>query len=94
MHHFKLSSVLEVVSLVASILPIVALFQIFDGVSAVTNGVLRARGRQVRLPTGCALSATDAPLIIVHRRASESFVSRYPTGCYLSNNSQSILCHR
>jgi len=36
----------EVVSLVASILPLVALFQVFDGVGAVTNGVLRARGRQ------------------------------------------------
>ncbi|KZP13415.1 MATE efflux family protein [Athelia psychrophila] len=35
-----------VVSLVASVIPLVALFQIFDGVSAVTNGVLRARGKQ------------------------------------------------
>ncbi|KAF7979304.1 hypothetical protein HWV62_43024 [Athelia sp. TMB] len=35
-----------VVALVSSVLPLVALFQIFDGVSAVTNGVLRARGKQ------------------------------------------------
>ncbi|KZV68355.1 MATE efflux family protein [Peniophora sp. CONT] len=35
-----------VVALVASILPVVALFQVFDGLSAVTGGVLRARGKQ------------------------------------------------
>jgi MATE family multidrug resistance protein len=38
----------EVVSLVASVLPLVALFQVFDGLGATTGGVLRARGRQVR----------------------------------------------
>ncbi|EJD04959.1 multidrug/Oligosaccharidyl-lipid/Polysaccharide flippase [Fomitiporia mediterranea MF3/22] len=36
----------EVVSLVASILPIVALFQVFDGLSGCIAGVLRARGKQ------------------------------------------------
>ncbi|KAF4581321.1 hypothetical protein EYR40_002909 [Pleurotus pulmonarius] len=36
----------EVVKLVASILPLVALFQVFDGTSAVTSGILRARGKQ------------------------------------------------
>ncbi|KAF8839681.1 MATE efflux family protein [Paxillus ammoniavirescens] len=36
----------EVVSLVASILPLVALFQIFDGTSAITGGIYRARGKQ------------------------------------------------
>ncbi|KAI1798396.1 MATE efflux family protein [Ganoderma leucocontextum] len=36
----------SVVSLVASILPLVALFQVFDGLSAVTAGVLRAVGKQ------------------------------------------------
>ncbi|TDL13472.1 MATE efflux family protein [Rickenella mellea] len=35
-----------VVSLVASILPLVALFQVFDGLSACTAGILRARGKQ------------------------------------------------
>lgn len=35
-----------VVTLVASILPIVALFQVFDGLSGVTGGILRARGKQ------------------------------------------------
>ena len=39
----------EVVSLVAQILPLVALFQVFDGLAATTGGILRARGRQVRL---------------------------------------------
>ncbi|PIL27343.1 transporter [Ganoderma sinense ZZ0214-1] len=35
-----------VVTLVASILPLVALFQVFDGLSAVTAGILRAAGKQ------------------------------------------------
>lgn len=43
----------EVVNLVASILPLVALFQVFDGNSAVTSGILRARGKQV---TGAILN--------------------------------------
>ena len=37
----------EVVKLVASILPILGLFQVFDGWSAVTGGILRAKGKQV-----------------------------------------------
>lgn len=37
----------EVVSLVASILPLVALFQVFDGTTAITGGIFRARGKQV-----------------------------------------------
>ncbi|KAJ7591071.1 mate-domain-containing protein [Mycena floridula] len=36
-----------VVTLVASILPLVGLFQFFDGTAAVTGGILRARGKQV-----------------------------------------------
>ena len=32
--------------MVASILPLVALFQVFDGNAAVTAGILRARGKQ------------------------------------------------
>lgn len=36
----------EVVELVSSILPLVALFQIFDGLACVTSGILRARGKQ------------------------------------------------
>ncbi|KAI8986779.1 MATE efflux family protein [Trametes punicea] len=35
-----------VVSLVASILPLVALFQVFDGLGAITAGILRAIGKQ------------------------------------------------
>ena len=38
-----------VVGLVAHIMPLVALFQVFDGLSAITGGVLRARGKQVSL---------------------------------------------
>lgn len=37
----------EVVAIVSSILPVVALFQLFDGLAGVTGGILRARGRQV-----------------------------------------------
>ncbi|KAI0746552.1 MATE efflux family protein [Daedaleopsis nitida] len=36
----------DVVSLVASILPLVALFQVTDGLSAITSGILRAVGKQ------------------------------------------------
>ncbi|KAG1744263.1 MATE efflux family protein [Suillus lakei] len=36
----------EVVTLVASILPLVAMYQVFDGIAAVTSGILRARGKQ------------------------------------------------
>ncbi|KAH0581705.1 hypothetical protein H2248_011391 [Termitomyces sp. 'cryptogamus'] len=46
----------DVVSLVASILPLVALFQVFDGNAAVTDGILRARGKQV---TGALLNLTS-----------------------------------
>ena len=38
----------EVVALVAAILPVVSLFQVFDGLGAVTGGILRAMGKQVR----------------------------------------------
>jgi len=37
---------IKVVKLVARIMPLVALFQIFDGLCAVTGGVLRSRGSQ------------------------------------------------
>ena len=43
----------EVISLVASILPLVALFQVVDGVAGVTAGILRARGKQA---TGAVLN--------------------------------------
>ncbi|KAF7334239.1 RNA helicase [Mycena sanguinolenta] len=42
-----------VVELVAGILPLVALFQVFDGTSAVTGGILRAKGKQM---TGALLN--------------------------------------
>ncbi|KAJ7255220.1 MATE efflux family protein [Mycena rebaudengoi] len=43
----------EVVHLVASILPLVALFQVFDGLASVTGGILRAKGKQM---TGALLN--------------------------------------
>ncbi|KAH9049321.1 MATE efflux family protein [Lactarius hengduanensis] len=36
----------SVINLVASILPLVALFQVFDGLNTVSGGILRARGKQ------------------------------------------------
>ena len=47
----------EVVALVASIIPLVALFQVFDGTSAVAAGILRARGKQVRRDLPCVTAA-------------------------------------
>jgi multidrug resistance protein, MATE family len=37
---------LAVVTMVAHILPMVALFQVFDGLGAITAGILRAEGKQ------------------------------------------------
>ena len=39
--------------MVASILPLCALFQVFDGTAAVTGGILRAQGKQL---TGAVLN--------------------------------------
>lgn len=41
------NSDIEVVTLVASLLPITALTQLFDAIIAVSAGILRARGKQV-----------------------------------------------
>lgn len=69
----------EVVTLVASILPVVALFQVFDGLGAVTGGILRAAGKQV-----CTRALPLPPIRLirlltrppaVYRRASEPEVS-------------------
>jgi len=38
----------EVVALVAKVFPIMALGQMFDGLSIIAAGILRATGRQVR----------------------------------------------
>ena len=37
----------EVIALLKNIFPLVAAFQLFDGVAGVTGGVLRARGMQI-----------------------------------------------
>ncbi|KAJ7636892.1 MATE efflux family protein [Roridomyces roridus] len=42
-----------VVNMVAGIIPLVALFQVFDGTSGVTGGILRAKGKQM---TGALLN--------------------------------------
>ena len=48
-----LSLDLEVIYLVSSILPLVSLFQLMDGLAAVVAGILRAQGRQT---TGALLN--------------------------------------
>ncbi|PFH50484.1 hypothetical protein AMATHDRAFT_60888 [Amanita thiersii Skay4041] len=50
----------EVVALVGSILPLVALFQVVDGNAAVTAGILRARGKQF---TGALLNLSSYYII-------------------------------
>ena len=59
----------DVVELVASILPIVALFQVFDALSACCSGILRARGKQ---GTGALLNL------------SAYYVFGIPIGLYLA----------
>lgn len=39
--------IVEVASLVAAVLPLVALFQIFDGANSVSGAIMRACGNQV-----------------------------------------------
>ena len=84
--------------LAASTIPLVALFQVFDATGAVTNGILRARGRQV-----CSYlqpkSATHVPPNIVYWSTFESFVCLCSPSCHVETNSfvahvQSILYHR
>ncbi|KAF8531340.1 mate-domain-containing protein [Gautieria morchelliformis] len=52
----------EVISFVASVLPLVALFQVFDGLGATTGGILRARGRQATLLNLSAYYMIGIPL--------------------------------
>ena len=51
---------IEVVKLVASLMPICALFQVFDGTAGVTGGILRARGKQF---IGALLNLTQVFLL-------------------------------
>ena len=55
-----LAPLTAVVSLVASILPLVSLFQVFDGLSAITSGIVRAIGKQF---TGALLNLSAYYLI-------------------------------
>ena len=72
-----------VVKLVASILPLVALFQVVDGIGAVTGGVLRAQGKQFTgalLNLRCALSPQLSPsLSHTHRHLHTTLTARYRT---------------
>ncbi|KAF9239246.1 MATE efflux family protein [Melanogaster broomeanus] len=71
----------EVISLVASILPLVALFQVFDGTSAITGGIFRARGKQA--------SRTSLPHVAgALLNLSAYYALGIPLGLYLA-----FLCH-
>jgi MATE family multidrug resistance protein len=59
----------EVIKLVGGVLPLVALFQVFDGLSAVVSGVLRSQGRQT---TGALLNI------------SAYYIIGIPSGIYLA----------
>jgi len=59
----------EVINLVSSILPLVSLFQLMDGLAAVVSGILRAQGRQ----------ATGAVLNLV-----SYYIMGIPMGIYLA----------
>lgn len=69
-HESDLHDKQAVVSLVASILPLVALFQVFDGNCAVTAGILRARGKQASFSTSDTLTMS---LINAHRSSRVRF---------------------
>ena len=47
------SSEPEVIRLVATVLPLMAAFQLADGLSGATGGLLRGAGRAVSSVTGC-----------------------------------------
>jgi hypothetical protein len=46
--HSPAGNIVEIISTVAKIMPLISLFQIFHGISAVTGAIARARGKQVR----------------------------------------------
>ncbi|PPQ95399.1 hypothetical protein CVT26_008245 [Gymnopilus dilepis] len=79
----------EVVKLVASILPLVALFQVFDGIAGVTAGILRAEGKQF---LGALLNARYAIFSMFLLRDLEYYTLRnsayyifgIPLGVYLA----------
>jgi hypothetical protein len=64
----------DVVTLVASILPILALFQIPDFACAITSGILRARGKQVRALPCTGRHVADRSLS-VHWSSTQSQVN-------------------
>jgi MATE family multidrug resistance protein len=66
----------EVLTLVASIIPLVALYQVFDAISAVTGGILRARGRQVRFSFSLLLEVkTLLTKLIIYRQATGALLN-------------------
>jgi len=66
----------EVVTLVASILPLVALFQVFDSTCAICSGILRARGKQVCVPS-CSGRSSDHGTSLVYWSSNQSEVNQH-----------------
>jgi Na+-driven multidrug efflux pump len=73
-YHLEINDVLtacvDVAKMVTSILPFVALFQMFDGNVGITGGILRARGKQ---GTGALLNLRLIPHFQVHSSPLISF---------------------
>jgi Na+-driven multidrug efflux pump len=61
----------EVVKTVATVLPIIAFFQLVDGNASVTAGVLRAKGDQVRASEHILMQKTKF-VFAVYRGSLES----------------------
>jgi hypothetical protein len=59
-HH--LIVIVGVITLVASILPTVALFQVFDFLNGVSGGIMRARGMQVHFRVSSILEQKNDDL--------------------------------
>ncbi|KAJ3725316.1 mate-domain-containing protein [Lentinula raphanica] len=77
----------DVAEMVARILPLVALFQVFDGNAAITGGILRARGKQgtgALLNLRSVFSLIEVFGVVIHGPTVLYYVLGVPPGVYLA----------